>query len=69
MTNQPLSYRGLGIGGLVDLPHAAFADEGGDVVVAESGADLERHDLRMETWGPFYAQAIALATWPAQNCR
>jgi hypothetical protein len=25
----------LGIGGLIDLPHATLADEGGDVVVAE----------------------------------
>ena len=29
----------LRIGGLIDLPHPAFADEGGDVVMAESGAD------------------------------
>ena len=43
MTNQPLSYRGLGVGGLVDLAHAAFADEGGHVVMAESGADAEGH--------------------------
>ncbi len=28
---------------LVDLPHAALANEGGDVVVAESGTDCERH--------------------------
>ncbi len=40
MTNQPLSYRGLGVGGLVDLAHPPLADEGDDVVVAESGADL-----------------------------
>ena len=33
----------LGIGGLVDLPHASLADEGGDVVVAESGTDGQRH--------------------------
>ena len=30
------------------LSHAALADEGGHVVVGESGADLERHDLWME---------------------
>ena len=29
----------LGVGGLIHLPHAALADEGGDVVVPESGAD------------------------------
>ena len=33
----------LGIGGLIDLAHAPLADEGGDLVVAESGADGERH--------------------------
>ncbi len=33
----------LGIGGLVNLSHAPLADEGGDVVVAESGADIESH--------------------------
>ena len=30
MTNQPLSYRGLVVGGLIDLSHAALADEGSD---------------------------------------
>ena len=30
----------LGISGSIHLPHAALADEGGDIVVAESGADL-----------------------------
>ena len=29
----------FGIGGLIDLSHAAFTNEGGDIVVAESGAD------------------------------
>ena len=33
----------LGVGGLIDLPHAPLADEGGHIVVAEAGADLERH--------------------------
>ena len=32
-----------GVSGLVDLPHPALADEGGDVVVAKSGADVEGH--------------------------
>ena len=31
------------VGGLVDLAHAAGADEGRDVVAAESGANRERH--------------------------
>ena len=28
----------------IDLPHAALADEGGDVIVPETGAGAERHD-------------------------
>ena len=32
-------------GNRIDLPHAALADEGGHVVVAEAGADFERHVL------------------------
>ena len=33
----------LGISRLIDLSHAALADEGGDVVVTEAGADVEGH--------------------------
>ena len=33
----------LGIGGLVDLSHTPLADEGGDPVVGESGADVQGH--------------------------
>ena len=33
-----------GVGGLVDLSHAAFADLGGDGIRTEGGAVLERHD-------------------------
>ena len=29
----------LGVSGLVDLPHAPLADEGGHVVVPEAGTD------------------------------
>ena len=29
----------LGVGGLVDLPHAALADEGSHVVMGEAGAE------------------------------
>ncbi len=29
----------------VDLAHAALADEGGHLVMAESGADVQRHEL------------------------
>ena len=32
-----------GIGGLIDLAHAAFADEGRHVVMAEPGADVSGH--------------------------
>jgi len=36
----------LGIGGLIDLAHAPLANPGGDVIVAESRADVEgRHGL------------------------
>ena len=35
----------LGISGLIDLAHATLADEGGHVVVAESGADGKGHGL------------------------
>ena len=34
----------LGVGGAIDLPHAPLADEGGDVVMAEAGADGEGHE-------------------------
>ena len=35
--------RSLGIGGLIDLAHAPLADEGGHVVMRESGADFQSH--------------------------
>ena len=35
----------LGIGGLIDLAHAAFADLGGDGIGAEAGADGQGHEL------------------------
>ena len=35
----------LGIGGLIDLSHTPLTNEGGDVVVAESGADFKSHRL------------------------
>ncbi len=34
----------LGIGGMIDLPHAPLANEGGHVVMGESGTDTERHE-------------------------
>ena len=36
----------LGVGGLPDLAHAAFAKEGGDVVVPERGSGREDHGVR-----------------------
>ena len=33
----------LGVGRLIDLAHPALADEGGHLVMAESGADVQRH--------------------------
>ena len=35
----------LRISGLIHPSHAPLADEGGDIVVAESGADFESHGL------------------------
>ena len=35
-----------GVAGLPDLAHAAFAEQGGDVVMAEAGADLKCHQSR-----------------------
>ncbi len=35
----------LRVGGLPDLPHPAFPEEGGDVVVAEAGAGTEGHGV------------------------
>ena len=38
------------------IPHAAFAEEGGDVVVADRGAGAEGHELWGTSTGSFYAQ-------------
>ena len=35
----------LRVGGAIDLAHAAYADEGGHVIVPEAGADGQGHDL------------------------
>ena len=43
------------IGGLIDLAHAPLANEGGDVIVAESGADGKGHRLFRLVWGSFYS--------------
>ena len=42
----------LRVGGAIDLAHAAFADEGGDVVVAEAGADGQGHVVVWLRSGP-----------------
>ena len=44
----------LGVGGLPDLPHAAFADEGGHVVVPEAVTDGQWH----QSLGPELAQVM-----------
>ena len=33
----------LGVGGAIDLPHPAFTDQGGDVVMPQPRTDLEGH--------------------------
>ena len=48
----------LGIGGLIDLSHTPLADEGGDIVMAESGADSQGHGYCGMVCGSFYAQAV-----------
>ena len=51
----------LRVGGLPDLAHAALAEQGGDVVVAEARAGSEWHDL-MRTIGSFYAEPVNAST-------
>ena len=48
----------LRISGLIDLSHSPLADEGGHIVVAESGADLKGHGLFRLVCGSFYAQDV-----------
>ena len=63
--NRDLAVQ-LGIGGLIDLSHAPLADEGGHVVMADSGADCEGHRVLSGKPPPFYAQ-VAVASRGAQN--
>ena len=63
----------LGVGGLPDLAHAALAQEGRDVVLAERGARLERHESlrisRLYLWPPLCGEALEadrnLKVWSA----
>ena len=48
----------LRVGGLPDLAHAAFTEEGGDVVVPEAGAGGQGHGLLVPRIGSFYAEAV-----------
>jgi hypothetical protein len=43
---------------LPDLAHAAFTEEGGDVIVPEAGAGAEGHELLSLLTGLVYAQAV-----------
>ena len=52
----------LGISGLIDLAHAALANEGGDVIVAESGADVQGHELWLVRSRAFYAHGAGGGT-------
>ncbi len=47
----------LGVGGLPDLAHAAFPEQGGHVVVAEARARTQGHDLLWTSSESFYAEA------------
>ncbi len=44
-TPAPSRQSSCASAGRIDLAHAAFPEEGGDVVVAEAGADVEGHKL------------------------
>ena len=48
----------LRVGGLPDLAHAALAEEGGHVVVADRSAGTEGHELLSLLTGPFYAEPV-----------
>ena len=55
----------LGVGGAIHLPHAPLADEDGDVVVAEAGADVQRHCCRSEPdSAPILAKWVRRRTFP-----
>ena len=43
----------LRFGGPIDLAHPALADQGGDIVMAESGANVESHDQSGSTSAAF----------------
>ncbi len=53
----------LGISRLIDLAHAPLVDEGRDLVVAESGTDLEGHSSAI-----LCVQSSTAPTLPAANC-
>ena len=61
----------LGIGGLVNLAHTAFPDEGGHVVVAEPRADVQRHELMVmsDECRPLLRFVIPAVTGPAVRHR
>ena len=52
----------LDVSGSVHLAHAAFADLGGDGVVAERGTDRQRHEPFESMVGPFYVEAVGAVT-------
>ena len=53
--------------GAVDAAHAAFPEEGCDVIVPEAGAGAEGHDLLSLLTGLVYAQAVQRVHRQAQN--
>ena len=53
------TWRLSAVSRLIDLSHAALADEGGHVVMAEAGADVEGHELLGLRLRSFYAQAVS----------
>ena len=51
----------------MDLAHPALADEGGDLVMAEPGADVEGHELR-ELFRTHSIYGWRMAPADARNC-
>ena len=59
----------LGIDGLIHLSHAALADEGGHVVMAEPGADFQRHELlRKNLAGIICGSGYVVMWWMYSVC-
>ena len=57
----------LGVGGLPDLAHPAFAEQSGHIVVPDAGAGTQGYDLQGPA-GSFYAEAVHGASRQVRKC-